>query len=102
MKEFADHTNRFDGKGEVYAKGRPRYAEGLFAYMRDALPITAGSVLADIGSGTGILTQQLLNFGCKVFAVEPNRDMREKAEETLSYNKNFISVDGSASHIGAS
>lgn len=42
MKEFADHTNRFDGKGEVYAKGRPRYADGLFAYMRDTLPITTG------------------------------------------------------------
>lgn len=100
MKKFADHTNRFDGKGEVYEKGRPRYAEGLFAYMRDALHITAGSVLADIGSGTGIFTQQLLDCGYKVFAVEPNRDMREKAEEKLSRNKNFISVDGSASHMG--
>lgn len=102
MKEFADHTNRFDGKGEVYAKGRPRYADGLFAYMKDMLHITAGSVLADIGSGTGIFTQQLLDCGCKVFAVEPNRDMREKAEEKLSRNRNFISVDGSASHMGLS
>ncbi len=100
MKEFADHTNRFDGKGEVYAKGRPSYADRLFAYMRDTLHITAGSVLADIGSGTGIFTQQLLDCGCKVFAVEPNRDMREKAEEKLSRNKNFISVDGSASRMG--
>ena len=100
MKEFADHTNRFDGKGEVYAKGRPCYADGLFAYMRDTLHITAESVLADIGSGTGIFTQQLLECGCKVFAMEPNRDMREKAEETLSHNKNFVSVNGSASHMG--
>ena len=100
MNTFADHTNRFDGKGEVYAKGRPSYADGLFAYMRNTLHITAGSVLADIGSGTGIFTQQLLNFGCKAFAVEPNRDMRKKAEEKLSHNKNFISVDGSASHMG--
>ena len=100
MKEFTDHTNRFDGKGEVYAKGRPSYADGLFAYMQKTLCITAGSVLADIGSGTGIFTQQLLDFGCKVLAVEPNRDMREKAEEKLSHNKNFISVDGSASHMG--
>ena len=102
MKEFADHTNRFDGKGEVYAKGRPRYADGLFAYMKDMLHITAGSVLADIGSGTGIFTRQLLDLDCKVFAVEPNRDMREKAEEKLSRNRNFISVDGSASHMGLS
>ena len=95
-----DHTKRFDGKGVVYAIGRPRYADGLFAYMRDMFRITAGSILADIGSGTGIFTQQLLVFGCKVFAVKPNRDMREKAEEKLSHNKNFISVDGSASHMG--
>lgn len=92
-----NYTNRFDGKGEIYAKARPKYAAGLFDYLKNTLGIPAGSVFADIGSGTGIFTGQLLNCGYKVYAVEPNDDMRKKAEEKLSDNKNFISVNGSSS-----
>lgn len=89
-----NYTNRFDGKGEIYAKARPRYAMGLFDYLQTTLHISTGSVFADIGSGTGIFTEQLLSCGYKVFAVEPNEDMRKKAEEKLSHNENFISVNG--------
>lgn len=90
-----DHTNRFDGKGDIYAKARPKYATALFDHLRNTLSIPAGSIFADIGSGTGIFTEQLLGRGYKVYAVEPNGDMRRKAEEKLSGYKNFISVDGS-------
>ena len=90
-----NYLNRFDGKGEIYAKARPKYASGLFDYLKSTLNIPAGSVFADIGSGTGIFTEQLLNCGYKVFAVEPNEDMRKKAEEKLMSYKNFISVNGS-------
>ena len=69
------HTNRFDGKGEIYAKARPKYATELFEYLKNVLNIPAGSVFADIGSGTGIFTEQLLGCGYKVYAVEPNDDM---------------------------
>ena len=41
----------------------------------------------------------MLCCGYKVFAVEPNGDMRRKAEETLSGNKNFISVNGRDSRM---
>lgn len=90
-----DYTSRFDGKGEIYAKARPKYAAALFAYFKNALRIPAGSVFADVGSGTGIFTEQLLHCGYRVFAVEPNADMRKQAEEKLSHNENFISVSGS-------
>ncbi len=91
-----DYTNRFDGKGEIYAKARPKYAAGLFDYLKSEVGAPAGSVFADIGSGTGIFTEQLLACGYKVYAVEPNGDMRRKAEEKLSENADFISVSGSA------
>lgn len=93
------NTNRFDGKGEIYAKARPKYASGLFDYLKNELNVPAGSVFADVGSGTGIFTAQLLNCGYRVFAVEPNDDMRKKAEESLSYDKNFISVNGNDAQI---
>lgn len=89
------HTNRFDGKGEIYAKARLKYAAELFDYLKNVLNIPAGRVFADIGSGTGIFTEQLLGCGYKVYAVELNDDMRKKAEEKLSYNEKYISVNGS-------
>ena len=90
-----DYTTRFDGKGEIYAKARPKYTAALFEYFRNTLHIPAGSVFADVGSGTGIFTEQLLHCGYRVFAVEPNADMRKQAEEKLSHNENFVSVNGS-------
>lgn len=87
-----DYTNRFDGKGEIYAKARPKYAAELLGYLKNVWNIPEGSIFADIGAGTGIFTGQLLQCGYRVFAVEPNDDMRKKAEEKLSYNGNFISA----------
>lgn len=93
-----NNTNRFDGKGDLYAKARPKYANELFDYMKDTLNISDGSEFADIGSGTGIFTEQLLNCGYRVYAVEPNADMRKKAEEKLRGHENFCSVDGTDSN----
>lgn len=90
-----DYTNRFDGKGEIYAKARPKYAAALFKYFRNTLRIPAGSAFADVGYGTGIFTEQLLHCGYRVFAVEPNADMRKQAEEKLSGCEGFHSVSGS-------
>ena len=93
-----NNTTRFDGKGEIYAKARPSYATELFDYIKNTLNIPKGSVFADIGSGTGIFTEQLLDCGYLVYAVEPNEDMRKKAEEKLSENKNFTSIHGADSN----
>lgn len=94
-----NYTNRFDGKGEIYAKARPKYAWSLFDYLKNTLNIPAGSVFADVGAGTGIFSEQLLSCGYKVFAVEPNEDMRKKAEEKLALRENFISVNGNAANM---
>lgn len=93
-----DNIKRFDGKGEIYAKARPSYATELFNYIKSRLPISEEGILADIGSGTGIFSEQLLNSGYCVYAVEPNADMRKIAEERLSKYKGFTSVDGADSN----
>ena len=54
------------------------------------------SVIADIGSGTGILTEIFLKNGNTVCGVEPNKEMREAGEKYLSAYKNFISINGTA------
>ena len=91
-----DNTKKFSGKADVYQKARPNYAQGLLDFIAQKWQIGGGSLVADIGSGTGIFTRQLLGLGAKVFAVEPNADMRAKAEELLGGHPNFVSVVGTA------
>jgi SAM-dependent methyltransferase len=59
---------------------------------------TEESVIADIGSGTGISTKLFLENGNTVYGVEPNAKMREAAEEFLKYFPNFRSVDGTSTN----
>ncbi len=58
----------------------------------------AGWTVADIGSGTGISTELFLNNNNKVYAVEPNKEMREAADRLLSHHPGYVSVDGTAEH----
>jgi len=89
-----DPTRRFSDRASYYAKFRPTYPEELLAYLRGFFPLPA--VVADIGSGTGILTRQLLDHGYIVYAVEPNEPMRAEAERALKTYSGFHSVIGRA------
>jgi len=68
----------------------------VVAVLRDACGLTPQSVVADIGAGTGILTELFLRNGNRVFAVEPNPEMREAGERQLKHDPNFLSVAGRA------
>lgn len=87
---------RFDDRVANYAAYRPGYPPELLAFLRDELGLGSDSVVADVGSGTGILAGMLLREGCRVFAVEPNAEMREAAEAALGAVPNFVSVAGTA------
>ena len=76
------YMDRFDGKGELYAKARPNYAAALFEYLKADPVLPAGSVFADVGAGTGIFSAQLLDCGYKVFAVEPPTFVELEVTET--------------------
>jgi SAM-dependent methyltransferase len=58
------------------------------------------TVVADVGSGTGILSRMLLESGARVLGVEPNAAMRAAAERDLRTWPRFQSVDGSAEATG--
>lgn len=95
-----NNTQKFSGKADVYAAARPSYPKELFTFLKNKYHLGAGTVIADIASGTGKFTQPLVQMGCKVYAVEPNNDMRRQAELLLGGYENFISVNGSAEHTG--
>ena len=90
------NEHKFDKKGEIYSKARPSYPDELFAYLKEQNLISESTVAADIGSGTGKFTQQIGRYSEKVFAVEPNDDMRLIAEKNFADCSNIISVNGSA------
>lgn len=90
------NENKFSGKGKIYSQFRPSYPQECINYLYSSVGITEKSIIADIGSGTGIFTKQLLDMGNTVFAVEPNVDMRTVAENNLSQFKGFKSVNGTA------
>ncbi|SER80517.1 Methyltransferase domain-containing protein [Gracilibacillus ureilyticus] len=86
----------FTGKSEIYSCNRPNYPKAIINEIMKGTPMKQDSVIADIGSGTGILTQQLLSYHVNVYAVEPNQEMRSIAEKELSDHVNFTSVNGTA------
>ena len=88
------NEHKFDGKARLYAAYRPSYASGLIDDLVEGLQ--KGAKVADIGSGTGKLTELLLARGMNVFAVEPNDDMRAAAEKAFGGNALFCSVPASA------
>jgi SAM-dependent methyltransferase len=89
-------TERFTTRVENYARYRPGYPPEAIELLRSRCGLKAGAAVADIGSGTGILTELLLASGAQVAAVEPNAVMRAAAEAALGVKAGFRSVDGSA------
>ena len=64
--------------------------------LRERCELRPDHVVADVGSGTGVLARMFLENGNRVFGIEPNREMREAGEGLLSGFDRFVSVDGSA------
>jgi|SRR5579863_3850540 len=89
-------SERFSSRAADYARYRPGYPPAALALLRARCGLAPQAQVADIGSGTGLLTQSLLASGAQVFAVEPNDSMRAAAEKQLKGEAGFHSVKGSA------
>jgi ubiquinone/menaquinone biosynthesis C-methylase UbiE len=92
----ANFADRFTGRAAVYSKYRPSYPVDILNIMRNTIGFDKDKIVADIGSGTGLLSRLFLENGNKVFGVEPNDEMRSLAEQSLSKFTNFVSIRGSA------
>lgn len=92
----SDPTKRFSSRVENYIRFRPGYPTGVLDVLRKECALSAASVVADIGSGTGIFSETLLQNGNPVYAVEPNDEMRHAAERLLASYSQFTSLKGTA------
>jgi len=92
-------TGRFSDRVANYIKHRPAYPPAVIDALRAHCGLGADSVVADVGSGTGILTRMLLDTGCFVWAVEPNSAMRAAAERDLAHDPHFHSIAATAEDL---
>lgn len=93
----ADSTERFSNRVADYVRYRPGYPPALLDWLHRDIGLPTGTLVADIGAGTGISTRVFLAAGHPVIAVEPNAAMRAAAEQWLA--PEYLSlkvVDGTA------
>ncbi len=90
----------FSGKTEAYAKHRPTYPKEVLEVLSDKYQFNSKMFVADIGSGTGILSRMFLENGNTVTCVDPSDEMLDKAREELKEFPNVQFVRGHAESTG--
>jgi SAM-dependent methyltransferase len=93
---FADAKQRFSSRVADYVRYRPGYPAEALTLLRTECGLSAGHVIADMGSGTGFLSELFLKNGNRVYGVEPNEAMRQAGEEYLASYDGFASINASA------
>ena len=78
-----DFTSRFTVRASFYSTSRPSYPTRVLDILRTKIRFDQNDVVADIGSGTGLLSELFLANGNRVIGVEPNDDMRIFGEKSL-------------------
>ncbi len=91
-----DATQRFSCRVTDYVHYRPGYPPGVVALLKSECGLKPEHVIADVASGTGIFTRLLLENGNRVFAIEPNDQMRAAGEAFLASFPKLTSVAGTA------
>jgi len=97
---FQDAKQRFSNRVADYLRYRPGYPPEIVPLLENWCGLRPDHSIADIGSGTGLLSRVFLDFGNRVYGVEPNAEMRAAGEELLSSYAKFTSVAGSAEDPG--
>jgi SAM-dependent methyltransferase len=93
---MTDPTQRFSSRVTNYVKYRPSYPAAIIDLLTAECGLTPNSIVADVGSGTGLLAELFLKAGNRVLGVEPNREMREAGEQLLRGYERFVSIDATA------
>jgi SAM-dependent methyltransferase len=93
-------TQRFSDRVDFYVRYRPHYPRALAGHLAAEAGLSEASVVADVGSGTGFLSEVFLCHGCTVYGIEPNAEMRAAGEALLAPYPRFHSREGTAEATG--
>lgn len=92
----SDATTRFSDRVADYVRYRPGYPRAVLDFLAGTCGLSPCLVIADVGSGTGLLSRLFLENGNRVYGVEPNGEMRAAAEHLLAGYLNFTSLPARA------
>src|SRR5215468_254035 len=93
---MSEYTERFSSRVDNYVRYRPGYPSAIVDLLTAECCLTPQSHIADIGSGTGKLSELFLANGNVVLGIEPNDGMRTAGETILRNKPNFRSLIGTA------
>lgn len=91
-----DPTRRFSSRVQNYLKYRPGYPPAIVALLESECGLRSQSIIAEPGSGTGLLTELFLKNGNPVVGIEPNAEMRLAGQRALASYPRFSSIDATA------
>lgn len=91
-----DTKKVFSKKAEKYAKFRWDYATDAVETIINMTQMSISSTLADIGAGSGILTRHFLAKVPKIYAIEPNLELRQILTRELEIFPSISVLDGCA------
>jgi SAM-dependent methyltransferase len=68
---------------DLYARCRPSYPAAALDFLMARCGLHGGSLLVDVGCGTGIAARLFAERGVPVLGIEPNDEMRTRAEAEI-------------------
>lgn len=83
-------SERFAAQALDYDRYRPRYPDDLFDDLVESAGLSPGDRVVEIGVGTGIATEPLVQRGLDVTAIEPAAALTAVAEAKLTDGVHFF------------
>jgi SAM-dependent methyltransferase len=78
------HLEKFSGRVTEYERYRLRYPMAVIEILTARCGLRREDLVADVGAGTGMLSELFLENGNAVVAIEPNDEMRAVCEQLAS------------------
>ncbi|UYP44080.1 hypothetical protein NEF87_000365 [Candidatus Lokiarchaeum ossiferum] len=94
--DLPDPKTRFTSRSKYFSKFRPSYPNEIINLLKKKRILQETTTIADIGSGTGILSELFLKENNLVYGIEPNSEMRQESAKLLQIYPNFQPLNGSA------
>jgi len=89
----ANSKEYFDGLASDWAELRKSYfPDAVRSIALDRARVSAGAVAADLGAGTGFLTEGLVARGLRVVAVDQSQEMLKRLQDRLKDSEGVIEL----------
>jgi SAM-dependent methyltransferase len=93
FEQHRSRRNLFTNDVDAYDDGRPGYPDEVYRLLREVCGLAAGSVVLEIGPGTGQATGALLDNGATVTAVEMGPGLAERLRAKFAGRSLTVVVD---------